>query len=72
MPCKSCQSKNQQQFPAEINVHFPGIKNLTKPTVWLFPKLLICLDCGFVEFRIGQDELRQLNTPDLAAGQSAN
>jgi hypothetical protein len=30
------QSANRRKFPAEMNIHFPGMKNLTKPTVWLF------------------------------------
>jgi hypothetical protein len=67
MSCKACQSANHREFPAEINVHFPGYGNLTKPTVWLFPKLLVCLDCGFTKFVIGEAELRQLRNPDLPA-----
>jgi hypothetical protein len=31
-----------------------------KPTVWTFPKLLICLDCGFTECVIPAVELRLL------------
>ena len=69
MSCKSCHSTKQRHFPAEINVHFPGYQNLTTPTVWLFPNLVICLDCGFSEFRIGGTELRQLRAPDVPAKQ---
>ena len=65
MPCMSCQSANRREFTAEINVHFPGSKNLTKPTVWLFPKLLVCLDCGSVEFTVTDAELRRLRSPDF-------
>jgi len=57
MACRSCESLNQATFPAEINIHFPGIENLTKPTVWAFPTLLVCLDCGFAEFGTGEDVL---------------
>jgi hypothetical protein len=32
---------------AEILVLFPGLKNLDTPRVWVFPKLSVCLDCGF-------------------------
>ena len=60
MTCRSCGSQNQTEFGAEINIHFSGLKNLDKPVVFLFPKLLVCLDCGFTEFTIAETELRLL------------
>ena len=67
MSCKTCQSANQREFPAEVDVHFPGSENFTRATVWVFPKLLVCLDCGFVEFKIEKAELRVLRDPDVPA-----
>jgi hypothetical protein len=43
-------------------IHFPGLKNVNKPTVWLFPEVLICLDCGVSEFTVPETELRVLVT----------
>jgi hypothetical protein len=60
MSCRSCASSNQSQFGSEILIHQSGLKNLSKPTVWTFPKLLICLDCGFMEGVVPEDELRLL------------
>jgi len=60
MLCKVCHSDNQVYFPAEINIHFPGPDNLTKATVWAFPQLLLCLDCGFTEFVLETPDLWQL------------
>ena len=60
MPCRSCQSGKQKEFPSEINIRFPGMKGLDKPTVWAFPELHVCLDCGFTEFRVEETDLRQL------------
>jgi hypothetical protein len=60
MSCKSCQSQNQRNFGAEIALHFPGLKDLDKPIVWMFPKALVCLDCGFAEFTVPEEELRML------------
>lgn len=61
MSCRGCQSENQRNFGSEICIHFPGLKGLDKPSVMVFPQLLVCLDCGYTEdFRIAQAELRQL------------
>ena len=60
MSCKACQSENQRTFNGEVAIHFPGLKGLDKPIVWVFPKLLVCLNCGFTEFAIPKTELRQL------------
>ena len=60
MSCKCCQSKNHRNFNGEVAIHFPGLKGLNRPIVWVFPKLLACLDCGFTEFAIPDTELRQL------------
>jgi hypothetical protein len=57
MQCKTCGSNNQAEFGAEISVHFPVLKNLDQPPVLVFPKLLICLDCGFVEFTLSESEV---------------
>ena len=58
--CKSCKSENQTAFPSEINIHFPGNRDLTMPTVLAFPTLLVCLDCGFTKFVTAETELRVL------------
>jgi hypothetical protein len=60
MPCKSCGSVNQSKFIGEIGIHFPGLKNIDKPVVWVFPELVVCLDCGTAEFDVPEAELRQL------------
>ena len=60
MHCKSCGSVNQRNLTAEIGIHFPGLKNLDMPVVWVFPELIVCLDCGTAEFAVPEDELRQL------------
>jgi hypothetical protein len=66
MQCKVCGSHNQTEFNAEINVHFPGLKNVDKPAVLVFPKLLLCLDCGFTEFTLSETELHLLDETRLS------
>jgi hypothetical protein len=60
MACRFCGSIKQTEFGAEIAIHFPGLKGLDKPIVWVFPKLLVCLDCGFTEFAVPETESRIL------------
>jgi hypothetical protein len=60
MACNKCSSENQSTFNSEVAVHFPGLKGLDKPIVWVFPKLAICLDCGFTEFTVPESETRVL------------
>jgi len=66
MSCKSCQSAHQSKVNGEIALHFPGLKNLDKPIVWVFPELVVCLDCGFTEFVIPASELRRVVEIDSA------
>ena len=58
--CRSCQSAKQRTFDSEIAIHFPGLEGLHEPIVWVFPKLLVCLNCGFTEIAIPEAELRRL------------
>jgi len=57
MTCPSCQSGQQAELSAEMLIHFPGLKNIDKPGVLLFPKLLVCLDCGSSRFNVSETEL---------------
>jgi hypothetical protein len=66
MPCKWCGSVNQNKFRAEVAIHFPGLKNIDKPVVWVFPEVVICLDCGTSEFAVPEAELQQLAKGDAA------
>ena len=52
MPCSSCGSINQGKYLAEVGIHFPGLRNAGKGPVFVFPELLVCLDCGKTEFMV--------------------
>jgi hypothetical protein len=61
MACKSCGSDNQRKFNGEVGIRSSELKNIDKPVVFVFPELVVCLDCCTVaEFQIPEDELRQL------------
>ena len=61
MSCKSCTSENQNELATEIAIHLPG---LNMPHVFMFPLVVVCLDCGFTEFSIPETELRRLTKAD--------
>jgi hypothetical protein len=65
MLCSSCHSGRLREYNAEINVHFPGMKGLNIPTVWVFPQLLVCLDCGQAHFTIPDTERKILIERDF-------
>lgn len=56
MSCKSCQSNNQRVFSAEINIH----PSVFEGGIFVFPNIVVCLDCGFTEFVLPENELRML------------
>jgi len=60
MPCKLCGSERQADFGAEMNIHFPGLKGLDKPSVLVFPKVAVCFDCGSTLFALPEAELHLL------------
>ena len=68
MSCKACESVNWRGFTAEINIHFPGRKGIDIPTVWVFPEMSVCMDCGFAGFTIPDVELRKLESKDWRNG----
>lgn len=66
--CKACHSSRHSSFNAEVAIHFPGLQNLNKPVVLTFPKLVVCLQCGFTEFTIPETELLVLSDGSVGKG----
>jgi len=60
MSCLLCGSVNQAELTAEMLIHFSGLKNLDKPGVWVFPKVFVCLDCGYSHFTVPERELASI------------
>ena len=60
MPCKSCGLNGPIKFNGEIAIHFPGLQGLDKPIVWVWPRVLVCLSCGFAEFQVSEEDLKVL------------
>jgi mannitol-specific phosphotransferase system IIBC component len=60
MSCLACGLSNQVEFSAEMIVHLGGLKNLDYSGVLLFPKLMVCVSCGFSQFTVLKAELALL------------
>jgi hypothetical protein len=67
MRCNSCGSVNQKKFIGEMGIRSPGLNGLNKPIVFVFPQLVICIDCGTAEFVMPEAELRELAKGESAA-----
>jgi hypothetical protein len=55
MSCPKCSLGHQEEFLAEMVVHPHGLKNLDNSGILLFPKLSVCLECGYVQFTVPQN-----------------
>jgi hypothetical protein len=71
MICQACGSLQQRTFNGEVAIHFSGWDGLNKPIVWVFPKLRVCLDCGFTQFKVSERELEVLREERSADGARA-
>jgi hypothetical protein len=60
MSCPSCGSLNQAEFPTEMLIH---LAHLTDPGALVFPKILVCLACGYSRFNIPEAELQPFMEP---------
>ena len=63
MKCRGCgASPAAHPFNGELALHFPGRDGLTRPIVWVFPRVLVCLQCGFAEFVVPDEQVQTLRT----------
>jgi hypothetical protein len=67
MSCAVCRSSNQAEFPAEVHIHFPRLSDVGKPGFFVFPRILVCLDCGASSFVMPDSELAELAPTVVAA-----
>jgi hypothetical protein len=61
MQCARCQSSKQEQFVAEMMLHFGGPWNVDHPDVIMFTTVSVCLDCGYSTFSVPEAQLAALN-----------
>ena len=67
MRCE-CGSENLNRFNGEVALHFRGLKNIDEPIVWVFPEIMVCMDCGIAQFKVPDEQLHSLGKGKAAAG----
>lgn len=60
MTCRRCVFNIVKDFDGELAIHFPGVEGLDKQHVLVNSKLKACLNCGYVEFVLPDEQLEQL------------
>lgn len=50
MSCSLCSSLNEAEFNSETVIHQSGLKHLDDSGEFVFPKVLVCLDCDASRF----------------------
>jgi len=68
MSCTRCLSLHQTELDTEINLHLCGLPNLSEPGIFVFPRVLVCLDCGMSQFVIEERELAEIMERSLTRG----
>jgi hypothetical protein len=65
----SCSSDNQRTSNREVALHVPGLQGLEKPSLIVFPKVQVCLNCGVAAFVMEDADLKSLreNYSSIAA-----
>ena len=56
--CKSCASGNLKELRSEICIHLPWFESSNREPLFIFPKLIVCAECGFSEFLFPETQLR--------------
>ena len=60
MLCPSCKSARVAHFSSEMLIKFSGLQNIDKQGVLLFPRPVVCLDCGTLRCVVPARELTTL------------
>lgn len=67
MSCDRCASYELKVLNGEVAMHWPGLEGLKKPIVWVFPEVIVCLDCGFAVFAVPDEQREQLRNDNSSA-----
>lgn len=57
--CETCGTENSSVFDTEICIHVRG-PDLSRPAIFVFPQLVVCLNCGAAQFNMTDVELNRI------------
>lgn len=63
MTCKQCASDDLKEVTGELAIHFPGMENLERPLVIVFPTLRACPELWLRKFDLAREAIDHLETP---------
>src|SRR5215471_3307292 len=58
--CGVCRSSNILELVAESCLHFPGLNGLKTEPILIYSKIVVCFDCGLVQSRLSNNELKKV------------
>jgi hypothetical protein len=58
--CNACKSANLIEAIGETCVHLPGLNGLKADPLIVYPKMLICFDCGSIQSSLSDGELEKV------------
>ena len=59
------------QLNGEMGLHFPGLKGLRIAPIFEFPKIAVCLDCGFTYSNLSDTVLQMVRERAAELGAQA-
>ena len=62
--CNACPSFELIEISSEVCLHFPGLKGLKVEPIFVYPKIVVCTECGFVQLRLSDRELEKVKVPE--------
>ena len=61
MVCARCGANNQAEFDCEVAIHVRETITSRHSPICIFPKVLVCKNCGLAEFTVPAEDLTQLS-----------
>ena len=66
--CNACASFELIELSSEVCLHFPGLKGLKVEPIFICPKIVVCTECGFVQLRLSDGELKKVKEDAARTG----